>query len=189
METKLFDLSGKTALVTGGGRGIGLAIAQGLAEHGADIALISRTKDQLDTAAKQIQADTGQNVRTFPFDMENIGQIETLFENITAETNGIDILVNCAGTTIRGPAEDELGEGACDVSDAEPAVECSSGFRVVGPADIAHDHQIGRRVQMPRVVAVETTHTPALEGWTDGRVEGKIAAAHLMAQLGEQTRE
>ena len=106
METKLFDLSGKTALVTGGGRGIGLAIAQGLAEHGADIALIARTKDQLDTAAKQIQAETGQNIRTFPFDMENVGQIETLFENVMAETNGIDILVNCAGTTIRGPAED-----------------------------------------------------------------------------------
>lgn len=106
MESKLFDLSGKTALVTGGGRGIGRAIAQGLAGHGADIALLARTKEQLDAAAQHIRTDTGKNVRTFPFDMENVGQIEALFENIAAETNGIDILVNCAGTTIRGPAED-----------------------------------------------------------------------------------
>jgi gluconate 5-dehydrogenase len=106
METKLFDLSGKTALVTGGGRGIGLAIAQGLAEHGADIVLIARTKEQLDTAAQRIQTDTGRSIRTFPFDMGNVGQIDALFESITADTKGIDILVNCAGTTIRGPAED-----------------------------------------------------------------------------------
>jgi gluconate 5-dehydrogenase len=106
MKSSLFDLSGKTALVTGGGRGIGRAIAQGLAEHGADIAIIARTKEQLDAVEKQIQADTGKQVRTFPFDLENVGHIEALFENITAETNGVDILVNCAGTTIRGPAED-----------------------------------------------------------------------------------
>ncbi|MBN2316957.1 MAG: SDR family oxidoreductase [Sedimentisphaerales bacterium] len=106
METKLFDLSGKTALVTGGGRGIGLAIAQGLAEHGADIALIARTKEQLDVAGQRIQTNTGKDVQTFPFDLENVGQIDILFEKIRNETNGVDILVNCAGTTIRGPAED-----------------------------------------------------------------------------------
>ena len=106
MKSRLFDLSGKTALVTGGGRGIGLAIARGLAEHGADIVLISRTKDQLDTAAKGIQTNTGKSARMFPFDVENIEQIDALFESITAETKGIDILVNCAGMTIRGPAED-----------------------------------------------------------------------------------
>jgi gluconate 5-dehydrogenase len=106
METTFFDLSGKTALVTGGGRGIGLAIAQGLAEHGADIALIARTKEQLDAAEQKIRTDTGQSVRTFPFDVENVGQIDALFESIVAETKGIDILVNCAGTTVRGPAED-----------------------------------------------------------------------------------
>jgi gluconate 5-dehydrogenase len=106
MDTKLFNISGKTALVTGGGRGIGLAIAQGLAEHGADVALIARTQQQLDVAEERIQADTGKRVRTFPFDLENVGHIETLFESITTETKGVDILVNCAGTTIRGPAED-----------------------------------------------------------------------------------
>lgn len=106
MESELFNLEGKTALVTGGSRGIGLAVAKGLAEHGADIALVARTKEQLETAAQQIQTETGKKAVTYPFDMGNIKGIEALFENIAAETNGIDILVNCAGTTIRGPSED-----------------------------------------------------------------------------------
>jgi len=106
MESRLFDLSGRTALVTGGGRGIGLAIAQGLAEHGADIAIMARTKEQLDAAEQQIRTDAGKKVWAFPFDLEDIGQIEALFESVVSETKGVDILVNCAGLTIRGPAED-----------------------------------------------------------------------------------
>jgi len=106
MESKLFDLSGKTALVTGGSRGIGLSVAKGLAEHGADVAIVARTKEQLEAAGRQIQDDTGKKVRTFGFDIKNIKGIEGLFENIVSETTGIDILVNCAGTTIRGPSEE-----------------------------------------------------------------------------------
>ena len=106
MESKLFDLSGKTALVTGGSRGIGFAIAKALAEHGADIAIVARTQEQLEAAKQQIQADTDKKVWTFPFNIKNIKAIEGLFENIVSETTGIDILVNCAGMTIRGPSEE-----------------------------------------------------------------------------------
>ena len=106
MEKSPFNLSGKTALVTGGSRGIGLAIAKGLAEHGADVALVARSEDQLAAARQQIQADTNRKVWTFPFDLANIESIERFFEDVVTETEGIDILVNCAGTTIRGPAED-----------------------------------------------------------------------------------
>jgi gluconate 5-dehydrogenase len=106
MESRLFSLSGRTALVTGGGRGIGLAIAKGLAEHGADVAIVARTKEQLEAAGRQIEADIGRKAWTFPFDLEDVESIESLFESIVAETKGVDILVNCAGTTIRGPAEE-----------------------------------------------------------------------------------
>jgi gluconate 5-dehydrogenase len=106
MESNLFSLSGKTTLVTGGGRGIGLAIAKGLAGHGADVAIAARSKEQLEAAARQIHADTGRKIWTFPFDLSSIEDIEGFFESVIAETKGIDILVNCAGTTIRGPAED-----------------------------------------------------------------------------------
>ncbi len=106
MESKLFDLSGKTALVTGGGRGIGLAIAKGLAQHGADIAVISRTIEQLEAAKEHIEADTDRNVRTFQFDLQESTVIEALFEKIVVATGGVDVLINCAGTTVRGPGED-----------------------------------------------------------------------------------
>jgi gluconate 5-dehydrogenase len=106
MKEKLFDISGKTALITGGNRGIGLAITKALAEHGADVAIVARTKKQLETAAEQIKAETGRKVWTFPFDLKNIDKIENFFEDIITETNGIDILVNCAGTTIRGATEE-----------------------------------------------------------------------------------
>jgi gluconate 5-dehydrogenase len=106
MESKLFDLSGKTALITGGSRGIGFAIAKGLAEHGADVAIVARTQEQLEAAKQQIQTVTEKKVWTFTFDLGNIKGIEALFESIVSETKGIDILANCVGTTIRGPSEE-----------------------------------------------------------------------------------
>jgi gluconate 5-dehydrogenase len=106
MENNLFSLAGKTAMVTGGGRGIGLAIAKGFAQQGADVAITARSKEQLETAAEQIHAETGRKTWPFPFDLSNIDDIDDFFQSVITETKGIDILVNCAGTTIRGPAED-----------------------------------------------------------------------------------
>lgn len=106
MESKLFNLTGKTALVTGGSRGIGFAVAKGLAEHGADVAIIARNEKQLQKAKKEIQSCGDRKVWTFSFDLGDIKAIEGLFEKIISETRGIHILVNCAGTTYRGPAEE-----------------------------------------------------------------------------------
>ncbi len=106
MTGNLFDISSKTALITGGNRGIGLSIAKALAEHGADVILVARTKKQLETAAEQIKAETGKKVWTFPFDLENIDKIDNFFKDIITETKGIDILINCAGATVCGPAEE-----------------------------------------------------------------------------------
>ena len=106
MESNLFDLSGRTALVTGGGRGIGSAIARGLAEQGVAVAILARTADQLERAARRIADGGDGRVWTFRSDLENAEGIAPLFETVVSETGGVDILVNCAGTTIRGPAED-----------------------------------------------------------------------------------
>ena len=106
MESRLFDLSQKTALVTGGSRGIGLAIAKGLAEHGADIAIVARTKEKIEEAAGEIQDQTGRKVWNFPFDLGDSASIEDFFDSVIERTGDIDILVNCAGTTIRGKANE-----------------------------------------------------------------------------------
>lgn len=106
MENELFSLSGKTALITGGNRGIGLAIAEGLAQYGADIAITARDKGQLESAKQKIQSSTGKKVSTFSFDLENTKQIGQLFKDIVGEIKQIDILVNCAGINNRVSAED-----------------------------------------------------------------------------------
>ena len=104
MNDKLFRLSGKTALITGGSKGIGFAIAGGLTRHGANIAIIARNEKQLRTAKKQIQkADV--KVWTFPYDLADIDNIDKLFNDVVGKTGGVDILVNCAGATGRANAE------------------------------------------------------------------------------------
>ena len=106
MDSGVFSLAGKRALVTGGSRGIGLAIAKGLAQNGADTAIIARDKERLKSAKEQIQSETNKKVWAFPFDLEDTSGIKGLFENIIRETTEIDILVNCAGITGRAKAEE-----------------------------------------------------------------------------------
>jgi gluconate 5-dehydrogenase len=106
MQSQLFDLTGKTALVTGAGRGIGFALARGLAEHGADVALVARTESQLQAAKDEIEARTGRKACVFPYDLTNLRDIERLFDEVVRAAGGIDILANCAGTTVREPTED-----------------------------------------------------------------------------------
>jgi gluconate 5-dehydrogenase len=117
MESRRFDLTGDTALVTGAGRGIGFALARGLAEHGADVALVARTKSQLEAAKSQIEAETGRKAWGFPYDLANLQGIEGLFEQVLRATGGVDILANCAGTTVREPTEDASLESFSHVMD------------------------------------------------------------------------
>lgn len=113
----MFDLTGRTALVTGAGRGIGLALAGGLAEHGADVALVARTAGELEKAKGRIEAETGRRAWAFPFDLGDLSGIEGLFDRVAAATGGVDILVNCAGTTVREPTEDSSLEAFDRVMD------------------------------------------------------------------------
>lgn len=106
MESRLFDLTGRTALITGAGRGIGYALARGLAGHGADVVLVARTAAELERARQRIEAETGRRAWVFPFDLANLDGIERLFSEILQATGGVDVLANCAGTTVRMPTEE-----------------------------------------------------------------------------------
>jgi gluconate 5-dehydrogenase len=121
MERQLFDLTGRTALVTGAGRGIGLALAQGLAGQGADVALVARTGGELEKAKERIEAETGRRAWVFPCDLGDLARTGQLFEEIVRATGGIDILVNCAGTTVREPTEDASLERFHQVMDVNLA--------------------------------------------------------------------
>jgi NAD(P)-dependent dehydrogenase (short-subunit alcohol dehydrogenase family) len=101
---EIFRLDGQTALITGGSRGIGLGIAQALAEAGADIVLAARDAATLEQARRGL-ATTGRNIRVTAFDMRRVEDIPAFYERIAAETGGIDLLVNNAGGIVRGAAE------------------------------------------------------------------------------------
>ena len=102
---QLFDLSGKTALVTGGSRGLGLQMAQALGEAGARIMLSSRKADDLEQATAQLQA-AGTNARWIAADCAREDDIQRLASETLQRMGDVDILVNNAGATWGAPAED-----------------------------------------------------------------------------------
>ena len=102
---KLFDLTGKTALVTGGSRGLGLQIAEAMGEAGARVLLTSRKGADLEDAAQQLLAK-GIDTQWVAADMGDPEQIQRLTEAAMQKLGQIDILVNNAGATWGAPAED-----------------------------------------------------------------------------------
>src|SRR5579862_1447848 len=103
MASKGTDLTGRIAIVTGGGTGIGAATARILAERGADVVVASRTATELERAAAAIAEATGRRCVAIPTDVKDEAQVIRLVER-TMETFGrIDILINNAGGTRLGP--------------------------------------------------------------------------------------
>lgn len=103
MINECFDLSGKVAIVTGAGRGIGKSIAIGLAEHGASIVLCSRTLSELKQVANEI-GKLGRKALPFLIDITETSQMDHLISETQNKFKRIDVLVNNAGAMIVSPA-------------------------------------------------------------------------------------
>jgi gluconate 5-dehydrogenase len=99
-----FELTGRTALITGSGSGIGYALAMGLAGAGARIVLNGRDARKLDAAAEKLRA-AGSTVFTAPFDVTDGAAVAAAIDRIEGEVGSIDILVNNAGMQRRAPLE------------------------------------------------------------------------------------
>lgn len=98
MPTKLFDLTGRVALVTGGSKGLGKAMARGFAEAGADVVISSRNEAELKAALAEITAGTGTRGAYLVADMAQRSECKRLTDFATKEMGKIDILVNNAGS-------------------------------------------------------------------------------------------
>lgn len=107
---ELFDLSGRTALVTGGGRGIGRHIAIGLAEAGADVFVVSRDLERCQSVATEIEA-LGRRAWPLAADLSDLEAIASLTERVFAELPKLDVLVNNAGRVWASPLLDYTPEG------------------------------------------------------------------------------
>ncbi|MDR6665484.1 SDR family oxidoreductase [Rhizobium sp. 1399] len=105
MSFPLFDLSGRRALVTGSSQGIGLALARGLADHGADIVLNGRDRTKLDAAVRGIK-EAGATVSACDFDVTDAEAVRLGVDRIEYEIGPIDILINNAGMQFRTSLED-----------------------------------------------------------------------------------
>ena len=149
MET--FRLSGKIALVTGGGKGLGKAMATALAEAGADVALAGRTLASCQEAAAEITAATGRRATAFTVDVTRSDEVTRLAADVAQGLGPIDILVNNAGNNIRG-ATHELSEADWDSvvdTNLKGPFLCS---RAIGPEMVKRGW--GRIINMGSILSV-----------------------------------
>lgn len=94
----MFEVKGKTVLVTGGSRGIGFAIAEAFANNGANIVISSRSEDSLNEAAQTL-SNTGASVKPIPSDVSQQSSVKELIEKTVSEYDTIDVVINNAGIT------------------------------------------------------------------------------------------
>ena len=103
---KQFDLSGKAALITGGSKGLGFAMAAGLASAGASVILVNRNAEEGIQAAKDLSTDYGTKAISFSADITDVQQTEAMAKAAMNAFGQIDILINSAGINIRGAIEE-----------------------------------------------------------------------------------
>jgi gluconate 5-dehydrogenase len=107
---QLFDLSGKTALITGGSRGLGLQMAEALAEMGAKLAITARKQNELDEAVARLKKYDA-DVLAIAGDLSKLDTIPYTVAKVLERFGAIDVLVNNAGATWGAPAEDYPADG------------------------------------------------------------------------------
>ena len=124
---EMFDLTGRVAVVTGGSRGIGRAVAEGLAAAGADVVVASRKLDNCETAAKEIAAATGRRILPVGCHVGRWEDCDRLVEAVYGEFGRCDVLVNNAGMS---PLYDDLPSVTADLYDKVHAVNARGPFRL-----------------------------------------------------------
>jgi NAD(P)-dependent dehydrogenase (short-subunit alcohol dehydrogenase family) len=157
------ELTGRRALVTGGSRGIGLAVARALAAEGADVALVARGEEALRRAAEDVARESGRTAMAAPADTGDDASVAAMVGHVVAQLGGVDILVNAAATPATGaPFTDDDLEGEINVkvrgylrcARAVAPLMVESGWgRIVNIAGLAA-RQTGNVVGTVRNVAV-----------------------------------
>ncbi len=171
-------LAGKTALVTGGSKGIGLETARALAREGATVLICARRPDALAEAARDIRQTTQQTIATHPLDVTKLDEIETLPAVVRDKLGRIDILVNNAGTGTYKPflevTDEELVYGM--------AINFFAQFRIcqrIVPMMIAQGG--GRILNVSGETGIMTLNPPFLSSCTGPAKSAEIRFSKVLA--------
>jgi len=103
---QMFDMTGRVVLITGGSKGLGLSMAEGLAEAGATCVLVSRNAATCEQAAAELVQATGRPAEGIAADIADENQVAALFDGIIDRHGQLDVLINSAGVNIRHPIEE-----------------------------------------------------------------------------------
>jgi NAD(P)-dependent dehydrogenase (short-subunit alcohol dehydrogenase family) len=193
----LFNLAGRTALVTGGSRGLGFAMAAGLASAGADVMLVSRNRTEAEAAAARIAAEFGRRALADAADVTVPEQVDALFAAADRALGKVDILINSAGINIRGPIAELTPEQFDDVMRvnvrgtwlccraALPGMRARKWGRIINLASALG--LIGLAGRTPYTASkgavVQMTRTLALEAAADGVTANAICPGPFLTEM------
>jgi gluconate 5-dehydrogenase len=174
---KQFDLTGKVALITGGSKGLGKAMAEGLASAGADVVVVSRHESEAREAAEQIAHEYSRRSMGLAADVSDAAQVQAIIERTESEFSRLDILLNNAGINIRGPIDEVSYDDFCKVQQINvggvwlcsravvPLMKAAGGGRIINIASTLgvvglqdrtpYASSKGAVVQMTRALALE----------------------------------
>ncbi len=194
---RLFDLTGRTALITGGSKGLGQAMAAGLASAGADVMLVSRHFDQVQCTADEIARDFGRKALCHEADVTDPGQVEAMLAAAERALGKVDILINSAGINIRGPINDLSPEQFAEVMNVNvtgtwlccravlPGMRARKWGRVINLASALG--LVGLAGRTPYTASkgavVQMTRTLALETAADGITSNAICPGPFLTEM------
>ena len=151
MALDIFQLNGRIALVTGGNRGLGFAMARALAEAGADVAITSRSEERANAAASELARTTGRRTLGLAVDVTDSSQVASMVQRVAKEFGRLDILINNAGINIRKPIEefDEASWDAVQTTNLKAPFLCA---RAVAP--IMKEQHYGRVINVASMLGL-----------------------------------
>lgn len=176
MLNKLFSLSGRTALVTGGSKGIGKAMARAFAEAGANIAISARHEDELKKARAEIADGTNVKVEYFVADMTQREQVRKLAKDVLAKLGRVDVLVNNAGSNKPQNLVDTTDEVWDEILELNLS-SCNLLSRLLAPGMI--ERKWGRIIHLSSVMALASNPARGLYSATKAALIG-MARAHAL---------
>lgn len=167
-----YDFAGKSILITGGSRGLGLVLARRLAQEGANITICARDQQELERAREDLK-QRGENIFTFKCDVTNRAEVGEMIQTATDRFGGIDVLINNAGIIQVGPMEVMTLDDYKEAMNAHfwgplyTILAVLPGMRKRGAGRIVNISSIGGKISVPHLVPYSASKF-ALVGLSEG---------------------